>query len=103
MLLSNWPPSKPDLVRRPGVTTKYTQQKWCKKIKSPKLRPSVKIGDPQTPTRTTNIALKTETNNNRGRKTNPGGKVLAATPTRTGRRAFSARDKVTVKKNAAKG
>ena len=87
-------------MKSPNAKPKFTPRRF-RRTKNHRLRPFVKIRIGGRPTKTNTglkIAIKI---NNKNRITNPGGKVQATILTRTGRRAFSARDKVTAKKSAA--
>jgi hypothetical protein len=92
-------------VRRPNATTRSTLQRWLKKTNH-KLKPFVKTIGPPTPIRIDRSNLDATTINISVHKNkiriNPGGKVLAITPTRTATPASTARYKATVRRNAAR-
>jgi hypothetical protein len=103
MLLSNWPPLRPDQERRPSVPTRYMQQKlW--RTTNHKLRLSVLASNPPTTTKIVrNNQNATTTNSSvRNNKTNPGDKALATTPTKTDKPVFFAGYRVIVKRSVAK-
>ena len=100
MLLSNWQPLRPDLEKRPNVPAKCTRHRlW--RTKNCNLRLFILTSNHLTTTRIGHNSQNAISSNVHSSKKNPGGKVQATILTRTGRRAFSARDKVTVKKSAA--
>jgi hypothetical protein len=102
MLLSNWQQLRPDLERKPNVPARYTRQRLWRTTHW-KLRLFVQTSNPLTTTRIGHNSQNAISSNVHSSKKNPGGKVQATIPTKMDKLAFSAKCRVIVKRNAARG